>query len=396
MSGKPIVAIVRCNDYNQEAVASAVADCIALTGGLQDIVLPGETVLLKPNLLSSRPWETAVTTHPAVIEAVARAVAAAGGIPLGGDSPGGGLTNPNRARAVYSGSGMNAALARAGGQPVNFDGDRAVAVEVGRPGARVRVLHLARAAVEAQAIINLPKLKTHTLTLLSAAVKNMFGTVPGVGKGEYHRLCPVVDDFADCLLDIYFAVRPRLNILDAVLAMEGDGPSAGAPVWTRCLVASRDGIALDTVAAAMAGVDPGRVPVLRRAAARGLGPVSLEGIELIGVPLASVCRPLKLPNSAIARIPPWLMRLGWGLIKSDPVPGPGCNGCAACVANCPVSAVTMQRGRPELQLRRCIGCLCCHELCPQRAMRLQYRYPLMGLVLSAFGRKQRSRGEDLR
>ncbi len=370
------VAIVRCPDYTETRVEAALRQSLALIGGIENLVRPGNRVLLKVNLLSPKTPEQAVTTHPAVVAALARLAREAGGEPVVGDSSGGILAGRSPTARALAVSGVAEAAAANGAAVVNFD--TSGVVEVDNSGnALVPVLHLSREVLAADVVISVPKLKTHSATLYTGTVKNMFGAVPGRRKAEYHRLAPSLEEFSGLLVDIYAAAKPHLTVMDGILAMEGNGPAHGQPRPVGLILSSRDGIALDAVAAAVIGFRPGAIASTRIGAARGLGQGSLEQIEVVGESLATAkVQGFRLPSNALfAHAPRGLVRGALQLLQTRPVVNRRkCSGCQACRENCPVGAITWKEGAPQVDLERCIQCFCCHELCPAGAMEFRRDY----------------------
>jgi len=381
------VAVVRCAAYEPETVETALRRSFALLGGLEQIIKPGNRVLLKVNLLSPRPPEQAVTTHPAVVGAMVRLVREAGAVPIVGDSSGGILAGQSPTAKALTVSGVRAAAATNGAEVINFDGDRVMAVDNGT-NPLVPVLHLAQAALSADVIVTLPKLKTHGATLFTGAVKNMFGTVPGGRKAAYHRMAPGLAEFAGLLADIYAAVKPGLAVMDGILAMEGNGPAHGQPRQAGLLLASRDGVALDAVAAAVIGLRPGAVATTRIAAERGLGQGDLAAIDIRGEQLAAVRIPgFRLPPTAMLSVTPrFLLRLALGLLRARPVVDRKiCTRCWFCAENCPAGVIRRSE-LPVIDYQKCIGCYCCQELCPQGAITIRHDYRLVGWLARRLGR----------
>jgi uncharacterized protein (DUF362 family)/ferredoxin len=411
---KPSVALVRCPDYDALTVRTALDRAMDLIGGLAPLGLAGRTVLVKPNVLSPKAPEEAVTTHPSVVEAVCALLAGAGATVRCGDSSGGSVAGRSPTGRALEVSGIAAAARRAGAEVLSFETEGPLPLPHPRDPA-LPPYHLARAAVEADVVVTLPKLKTHALTLLTGAVKNLFGCVPGVRKAHYHAAEPSVERFSGALVDIYQLLRPGLAIMDAVLSMEGNGPGAGTPRHTGYLLVSYNGVAVDTVAAHLMGVDPRAVPTTRLAAARGLGPDTLDGVELVGDSLRearAAFAGFELPALAGARlarsgrVPAPIMRAAVGLLKSRPrADRKLCTGCRLCLDSCPVQAIAMT-GRavppgavalPVIDYGRCIECLCCHELCPRKAMALVNVSPLAGAALALYERlsqERRGRGKN--
>ncbi len=373
------VHIAPCPDYDPARVEDALHASLEAFPEAPALIRAGQKVLLKANLLQPQPPDKAVTTHPALVAAVARWVTGLGATPIIADSPGG-LFNVRTLRHLYQVTGM-AQAATDGGAELNYD---VSALQVAVPeGRATHTLDAMRAAVEADAIICLPKLKTHGLTLVTGAVKNLFGTVPGLTKGAYHARFPTVDRFSAMLIDNWLYYKPVLTVMDAVVGMQGNGPSGGDPCPIGLLLTSTDGIALDVVAAAVLGVAPLSVPTVAAAARRGLTSGRVEDVQVLGAHLDSVrVRGFRLPHTGMAHgrvIPAIVPRWVTDQLLASPQAGERCTACGVCEQNCPVHAIEIVDGRARTDLRRCIHCFCCHELCPENAVQL--RMPLLAKLL---------------
>ena len=371
---KAAVSIVRCEDYTPSKVLKAVLEAVNLLGGIGQFVRPGQKVLLKPNLLSPRPPESAVTTHPAVVEAVIGLANSAGGSCFLGDSPSIGGDTPENYERLLRTTGMSHALDRAGAQAVRFD-DSGTEQEVAH--ARVcRRLLVADAVREADVLINLPKFKTHELTLMTGAVKNLFGCIPGRRKVEFHlKAGDNPEMFAQILVDTLKAVRPGLSILDAIVGMDGQGPSAGRRRNFGLIMASTDPVALDAVVCMVAGIEPMKIPTLRLASKQGLGTVDPAEIEVVGLQPEEVLIPdFLLPprGDIVSRLPKPLYRmLRNHLVKRPTFLRDRCSACGACVDICPVQAISGEGNRLRVDYSVCIRCYCCQEVCPEEAIALR-------------------------
>ncbi len=373
------VYIARCPDYDRTPVEAALHASLEALSDASTLIQAGQQVLLKVNLLQAQPPEKAVTTHPALVAAVARWVKSQGATPIIADSPGG-LFNVRTLRHFYDVTGM-ADAAMDSGAVLNYDvGALQVPVPEGRA---TQMLDAIRVAVEADAIICLPKLKTHGLTQMTGAVKNLFGAVPGLTKGAYHARFPTVDRFSAMLIDNWLRHKPVLTVMDAVVGMEGDGPSGGDPRQIGLLLTSTDGIALDVVAAAVVGMPPASVPTVAAAKRRGLTSGRVEDVEIVGAELDSVRVPgFKLPRTGAPHtrmIPDAVPRFITNQLLANPHAGPKCTACGVCVQNCPVHAIDIVAGRAHTDLKRCIHCFCCQELCPENAVEL-HQPPLARLL----------------
>lgn len=369
----PIVSLTHCPTYDLPALEAALRRLLEPLGGVCAFVEPGQRVLLKPNLLMPAHPGRAITTHPAVVEAMVRLVREAGGEPFIADSPGGPLHTRSGMRRVYGATGLQE-MAERSGVLLHYD---STAVQVPTPdGVLLKRLDLLKVWQEADVIIALPKLKTHGLTTITGATKILFGLVPGLTKSGYHAKLADLDRFCDMLLDIVACVRPALFVMDGVLGMEGNGPSLhGSPRHVGVLLASQDGIATDAVVCQIIGLDPDRLPLFRAAARRGWWPVE---VAVVGTAVAEVAVPdFRLPatTQAAARRdgPGWLSQLATHTLTPRPVPQHGrCTACGTCVRICPQQAITIAARLAVVDYEHCIRCYCCHEICPEAAIGLEF------------------------
>jgi uncharacterized protein (DUF362 family) len=268
------VVIQKCSDYEPERVREALQRCLAPLGGMAAYVSPGDRVLLKPNLLSGKPPEAAVTTHPEVVRAVALEVMEAGGEVHLGDSPA-----VRSLAGVLKKTGIMPVVRELGIQMVPFRTPERIPVP---DGGVYRSFLLAGEAIRYDLILNLPKFKTHGMMTLTLAVKNMFGTVVGAAKPGWHLQASETTRFADMLLDVWRALPPGLNIMDGITAMEGNGPGSGDPLDLGLLMASPSALAMDAVAGSIAGLGHERHPVLYQARVRDLQGAEIDQIQVLG------------------------------------------------------------------------------------------------------------------
>ena len=377
------VAVQRCNSYDPPAVALAVNSAFSSLGGLDVLLKDRGPCLVKPNILSPSAPSTAITTHPAVVEAVARSLLSCGYNVSVGDSPGRGDT----VRAAEA-SGIAEACRKAGVPVVAFDQE----VSVGQPSGMVcKEFQLARPVVDAGSIVNVAKMKTHGFMTYTGAVKNLFGCIPGTMKAKMHLRFQEPRDFCLMLLDIYRLVNPALSVLDAVIAMDGDGPSHGRPRPFGVILVSTDAVALDTVAMHLAKADPMRVPYLAEARRLGVGETRLESIEIAGEALESCeVQDFRLPDggepSTLFR---WGARARRVVTASPEIDLSKCTGCAQCARSCPPHVISIMQGKASIDHSSCIRCYCCHEMCPEGAITLRRGHlaRLTERVLDSFNRK---------
>jgi uncharacterized protein (DUF362 family)/Pyruvate/2-oxoacid:ferredoxin oxidoreductase delta subunit len=360
------ITIERVPAYDPELIRSALRRLLAPLGGMAAFVHPGERVLLKPNLLAAKTPDQAVTTHPAVLQAVIEEVQAAGGVALVGDSPGiGGL------RRVAEKSGLLAVIEATGAELVAFDQVR----EVATPGTFKR-FELAAPYLAADRVINLPKLKTHEMMTLTCGVKNLFGAVVGAEKPAWHLKAGADRElFARMLLELYLVRPPDLTIVDAVVAMEGNGPGSGDPRQVGLLLAGVNPVAVDVIAAEIAGLPKQLLHVERTAERLGLAGADRGTIETVGIPLAEAkVAPFKLPHLLDVQfgLPRFLKdRLRHQLTTRPIQLVERCKLCGICVAACPPRVIAIKEGRLRFDYHNCIRCFCCRELCPDGALGVQ-------------------------
>lgn len=357
--------------YTRDEAQAALERALDALGGIGGLVGKGRRVLIKPNLVMAKRPEDAVTTHPALVEALCRQVIAAGGQPVIADSPGGPL-NLTLLKRVYRITGMEEA-ARNTGAELNLDLKyEEVPNPVGRVARRVKIM---KCVLDADAVISIGKLKTHGMMLFTGAVKNMFGAVPGLAKGEYHFNMPRIEDFSDMLVDICALIGPAISIIDGVTGMEGKGPSSGRPVHTGLVLASESPYALDYATTVLVGIRPEKVPTISRAAERGFFSEGPEGLDLVG-DINSLYRVKNYHKPAImsasftkGKYPAFIEHMANRAMQPKPVfLHHLCTGCGDCITNCPAGAIEMTGGRPVLKPGECIRCFCCQELCYQKAV----------------------------
>jgi uncharacterized protein (DUF362 family)/NAD-dependent dihydropyrimidine dehydrogenase PreA subunit len=335
---------------------------------------PGDRVLLKVNALRAALPERWVSTHPEVVRAMIRLVRDAGGVPWVGDSSGGATGGRARTRAALEATGIEAVTREEQAILVNLDAGGIVEVE--SQCDLVDRIQVARAVLEADLVVSMAKLKTHGLTLMTGAIKNMLGVVPGLGKTGFHHIAPKPSEFAALLVEVFRVSRARYGLMDAVEAMEGMGPSLGTLKPVRLILGSQDCVALDTVCCSIMGLRPGRVHTSVIAAGRGLGVNDLDHIDTPGVDLSEVKRcvgPFRLPPTGfLERVPERLGRLVVSLVESRlEVDEARCRQCGMCEASCPAGAMHRQGRGIAIDPGRCIKCLCCQELCPEEAVRVK-------------------------
>lgn len=365
------VIIKDCADYSLDILRQRLDAGMELLGGWGKFVAPGMVVLLKVNLIGPKQSDTGAITHAEFVRALTRILIERGCTVWIGDSSGGSIAGIAPTRQAFVISGLKAVAEQEGALIKNFDKEGVV--EVASNSGCVEKMYLARPLFEADLVINLPKLKTHSAGIYTGAVKNLFGCIPGLRKAEYHRLAPSSGDLGHIIADIHQAFTVGLHIMDAITAMQGEGPTAGQVYQAGKILFSTDPLALDTVAAAMIGMEIEDIPILLSARQRTLGESHLDKIEIAGDYTApSELRGFKHPKRFRSN------RLGnhallvkvIDLLKARPRINPRlCKGCTICMESCPVNAIDSET--KTIDYVACIECMCCHELCMQQAVELR-------------------------
>jgi uncharacterized protein (DUF362 family)/Pyruvate/2-oxoacid:ferredoxin oxidoreductase delta subunit len=317
-------------------------------------------VLLKPNLLSARLPEDAVDTHPEVVRAVARLVKGAGAVPFIGDSPGGFGKNIGD---IFEKSGMK-----------RIADEEGIKLETFTASKFVDGIPIARQIFDSDRVISIPKFKTHSITVLTAAIKNMFGSVVGLYKAECHSLAPKEEDFSRIIAKVYSITKPHLTIVDGIVAMEGDGPSSGVIRKMNLVMASEDAVAIDSCLAKIMGLPPLDILVTREACESKLGEADLSKIEALGDSLdAFVAKDFKLPQTTpLKYLPKNVLDCVASLIRFKPyIDDKACARCNLCKLTCPVNCIEIEKDHCSIDYKKCIRCLCCHEVCPYRAISIK-------------------------
>ncbi len=327
-------------------------------GGMESFVKRGDKVLLKVNLLSAREPKKAVTTHPEIVRAVAKAVRKAGGKPYIGDSPAGMFSNRALMKA-YKQSGL-AEIANEEKIPLNYD-TRSKKLDFPK-GKRLKKSPVCDFILDADKIIALPKLKTHSFQYMTLACKIMYGAIPGLTKAKYHAQFPTRTAFADMMLDILTVIKPQLYIMDGIVGMQGQGPGGGDPVKLGLVLASTDPVAMDIAVCRTLGIEPVGIPVLKRAKIRKLWPERIDYPIL--KPKDVFYKGFKLPSTADHLL------TGKRHPKKSPIITDKCIGCKECEEICPKGAVKVNGEVARLDYSNCIRCFCCHEVCPENAIKL--------------------------
>lgn len=375
------VVIKACGQYDVDLIKTELKKSIEDLGGLDAYIQAGQRVLLKVNLLMKKRPEEATTTHPAFVEALASILLDHGCQVVIGDSPGGPFT-VNALKGIYKACGYYDIKDRL---PVELNMDTESLEVVNDDCKILKRLSVIRVMKNVDKVISVSKLKTHGMMRFTGAVKNMFGTIPGLIKAEYHFKMPGIEEFSDMLVDVCYNAQPVLSFMDGIVGMEGAGPSAGDPRHIGVVLTSASPYALDLTAAHIVGMKAESVPTIARSIERGFIPNHHAKLDLAGDPISDfVIDDFNIPkigNPQFLRgAPRPIKKAADFLLKPRPVfDFATCIGCGECARCCPPEAIEMKAGKPQVNLETCIRCYCCQELCPAKAVDIHK--PILNKIL---------------
>jgi len=353
------VSIQKVDRYDEDLIYAAICrhfEALQIERDLQ----PGMRILLKPNMLLAKDPAYAATTHPVFLRSVARRLRELNVQEIILADSSGGMYTERNLRKMYEACGFSTLS-----DVLTLNLDTTSRKKNGFP--------ILTPLLEADYIINCAKLKTHALMVMTAAVKNMFGSVPGIKKAEYHCTKATIEPFTKMLLDLHETVKPHLNLVDAIDCMEGNGPSGGKIRHMGYTLASRCAYATDEVCAELMHINPQIVRTIHWARKRGL--VDPAAVQKQGDRLMPADPPFELPDSVVrgerALSMGGFRRLFWGRTSTRPIVIPAkCIGCGKCAEGCPKHIITLTNRIAFIPQKGCISCFCCHELCPEKAIEI--------------------------
>ncbi|MCX5727019.1 MAG: DUF362 domain-containing protein [Candidatus Saganbacteria bacterium] len=369
------VYIVKCADYGN--VEMKLAELLEMMGGIEQFVKPEQRIALKPNMLLAAEPGKAITTHPSLVAAAGKFFGKVAGSVILAESPGAGYTYDKKSlEKTYKMCGMQD-IAKNAGIELSYDTSfETVSFPAGKLVKRFEIITPIR---QSDCYINLCKLKTHGLMFMTGGVKNIFGVIPGRTKTGYHGTMTTAELFAGMLLDLAALVPPKLTIMDAVVGMEGEGPSNGTPRQIGLLIASPDPLSLDIVVSEIMGIPEEKNPLLVEAKKRNMHPSSITDVQIIGMPLDQLrIHDFKLPSSFTKQNTRGLISFFGPVAKTlftvDPrIIKSKCVACGACKKACPRDAIEINKVA-AIDKKKCIRCYCCHEMCQYDAIELHQSF----------------------
>lgn len=376
------VSIVPLDEYTLKKATAALFQVLEPFGGLE-WVKAGMKIVIKANLVMKKAPSAAATTHPILIEALAKMLVQKGATVIIGDSPGGIYTLPYLS-IIYNSTGMSAIENKDTGILLNRNFN--VGEANYEQASILKHFQYTQYLDEADAIINFCKLKTHGMMAYSGACKNLFGAIPGTRKPEYHYHYPNHSDFANILVDLVEYFKPTIHIADAVYGMEGNGPTAGTPRFIGALLAAKNPHSLDVAGAHIMGLKCEDVPTLSAAVKRGLTADSVSKLNIYGDVESFVVSDYKTVDARkvteIKSHGKLINKTIETFLNHRPVLKypEKCIGCGECCRTCPASAIAMVDKKPVINKKSCIRCFCCQEFCPVGA--LAVHRSIMARILS--------------
>lgn len=376
-----MVYVKKCNEYDREIIYNLVSQIFEYYNMLEDVA--GLNIAVKPNLVAKKNPETAATTHPDIVWAVCKLLKDAGAHVVIAESPGG-FYDENNLRALYKICGIEKAALDSGAE-LNFDTSE---TEVSNPqGKFLKKLKILTPLAKADRIINISKLKTHGMMTYTGAVKNMFGSIAGLEKTEYHFQLSDYEDFADCIIDIFLANSPVFNIIDAIVGMHKDGPTAGEPIALNTILAGPNAFELDLVGATLINAKYEQIPVFRQAKKRNLMHFDYQKLDVLG-------DELEIKKEFVVKYNEDAKRLHFAngilgqILSSSMRPRPvfdkkKCKACGECISCCPAKVIKLvgkdKEKYAKVDLDGCIRCYCCQELCLFKAVTI--KRPLLNKII---------------
>ena len=376
------VIIQECTDYSVKYIMTKINDGIEKLGGWEKFVKPGDTVLLKANLIGPKSSDSAAVTHSEFIRSLTRILKNMGCIVWIGDSSGGAIAGITPTAQSLKVAGYEKVAEEEGAIIKNFD--REGVFEVVPKGKFKDKMYLAKPLIDADVVINVPKLKTHSSTIYTGAVKNVFGSIPGLRKAMYHKIAPDKEDFGEILTDIHEGAKFHLHIMDGIVSMQGDGPTAGTTYNANKILISTDPLALDTVAIRMIGMDIEEIDIFDAVRKRNLGQWNLDKIIVDGdydsnsLPILANYKFPKRYRSKKGSNSKAVVKVV-DFFKARPVINKKkCKDCNVCIESCPIKIIDIDT--KKIDYIQCIECMCCHELCMHEAVELKSDNLLAGII----------------
>jgi uncharacterized protein (DUF362 family)/Pyruvate/2-oxoacid:ferredoxin oxidoreductase delta subunit len=366
------LGVVSVKSYEREEITEGIDKLLEQIGGIEKYIPKNSKVFIKVNLVRDMPPEKCGTTHPEVVIAVAKQlIKKCNATVIVGDSSGG-LYTKAAMHNVYKVAKMDYACKESGAMLNENFLYTNVPIE---NGIALKKLDVTDSFLDADVVVNISKLKTHSFTGYSGCVKNLYGLIPGLVKVEVHSQYPDLDTFTDVLIDIerFASNKIKLHILDAVIGMEGAGPTNGKPKFMGKLIAGVDPYLVDAAGVSLFE-QPLSMPLLKRAKERGLiteEKLNIQPIKSIQKDFIEDFDKIKVFSVSFKKMPRWMAYIVKNMMTPKVTPLKKCKGCQKCKNHCPANAIIMAENKASVNQSKCIRCYCCQELCPYDAIKLK-------------------------
>ena len=366
---KMIQSLYQVPEYNQEKINLAISKMMNDLK-IYDELKPNMKVVIKPNLIMAKPLSSPVTTHPAVIRGVTLWLREQGITDITLAESSGGPYLSEYMKNIYRVCEMNQLK-----DVLKLNDDFSSKTITTKKGFKNHSFNIITPIVQADYIINICKLKTHAMTGLSAGIKNLFGVIPGLEKPQLHYLWPDIEDFSNMLLELAQTVNPNLTIIDAIDAMEGNGPTGGTSHHLGLLLGAKDFYTQDYFATQLMKIEPNNIVMIRQAIEKNL--INPNEIILKGDPIPENLTPFKIPDARkldFSNVLPGdlgkiFAKICSKIFKSFPkVDKTKCIGCGKCAESCPQKIINIKNKKAHFPRKNCISCFCCQEMCPVKAI----------------------------
>ena len=362
---KTTVAAVKCNTYERKLLRLKIDEAIKLAGGFPDSIKAGAKILIKPNLLTPKHPDTCTTTNPEIVRALVRELKSNGidDITIG-DSPAGN----HSWEKLWSKTGMQSVADDENVKLLPFDNFKIASTE------GIKRIPVLKELNEFDAVISVPKLKTHLLTKMTGAVKNSYGLVVGNAKSNFHGDFPSPRKMSDFIGRIFGLIKPDFVIMDAVDCMEGDGPNSGKPKHIGVIIAGKDAVAIDACACKVYGYTYSEINVLRKCVELKHGVASKDFINKTGDGwnLIEKAKAKRAKADFLFKIPESLFFIITYFARCRPVlEKKNCIKCGICANTCTQNAIKVSKKKFKLKSSKCVLCMCCIEACPYNAINLR-------------------------
>ncbi len=360
MKKKTKVAITKVSDLG---VYKAIKKGLELNGEFRDIIKNKKNVIIKPNTLLAN---KNATTDSEILRSTIKILKENNIIPKVGDCSG--QQKKGETKEVFEKLGYLDIIKQEGVKFSDFEKDPPIKKTI-KSNSILKDVFLSKEIYDADFVINLPKIKSHFLTIYTGAIKNIFGVQPGIIKSKVHAKTSNLYKFSSILVDIYASVMPKFTIMDAISPMQGaKGPAFGPTKYLGLIICGSDGLAVDAVSLSLCGINPFKIPMIKIAHERGIGTANLEEIEIVGKKLEDVKTKLRFPNSTIAK----LISIGnifKRILRKIPYlkNKDRCTKCKNCIRVCPVGAIKLE-DEIKFDYLKCISCLTCIENCSYFAL----------------------------